>query len=71
MAAGVPGPTRASYTDQQGKTICDYIVFRRTYTQALLLMHPKDFWNCTNYGDETGGNDPPTETDAAFEEEMV
>jgi hypothetical protein len=46
-------PSGESYTYQQGKAVCDYIVFGRTYTKALMLVRPKDFWNCTDYGDGT------------------
>jgi hypothetical protein len=30
---------------------CDYKIYGREYTKALVLVRPKDFWDCTDYGD--------------------
>ncbi|WP_447984037.1 hypothetical protein [Nitrospira sp. Nam74] len=30
---------------------CDYKIYGREYTKSLVLVRPKDFWDCTDYGD--------------------
>jgi hypothetical protein len=30
---------------------CDYKIYGREYTNALILVRPKDFWDCTDFGD--------------------
>ncbi|MBA2253464.1 MAG: hypothetical protein H0W13_12310, partial [Nitrospirales bacterium] len=52
-------PVGDSYVHQQGAAglassdgrQCTYKIFGRTYTNALVLVRPKDFWDCTDYGD--------------------
>lgn len=46
-------PTADASVYHQGKAGCDYTVFGRAYTKGLVLVRPKDFWNCTDYGDTT------------------
>ena len=46
-------PTAEPFIYHQGKAGCDYTIFGRSYTKALILVRPKDFWNCTDYGDGT------------------
>ena len=46
-------PIADSYIYHQGKAGCDFTVFGRAYTKALVLVRPKDFWNCADYGDTT------------------
>lgn len=29
---------------------CPYTIFARHYTNAMILVRPKDFWDCTDYG---------------------
>lgn len=55
-------PVGDSYVYQQGTAgiassdgrQCTYMIFARTYTSALVLVRPKDFWDCTDYGDGGG-----------------
>jgi hypothetical protein len=52
-------PVGDSYVYQQGMAgiassdgrRCTYTIFGRTYTNALMLVRPKDFWDCTDYGE--------------------
>ncbi|MDQ6734350.1 MAG: hypothetical protein M3Z35_09605, partial [Nitrospirota bacterium] len=52
-------PVGDSYVHQRGTAgiassdgrHCPYQIFGRTYTNALMLVRPKDFWDCTDYGD--------------------
>jgi hypothetical protein len=30
---------------------CDYKIYGRDYTKALVLVRPKDFWDCIDFGD--------------------
>jgi hypothetical protein len=51
-------PVGDSYVHQQGTAgiassdgrQCEYKIFGRTYTNALVLVRPKDMWDCTDYG---------------------
>jgi hypothetical protein len=51
-------PVGNSYVHQQGTAgiassdgrPCPYKIFGRTYTNALMLVRPKDMWDCTDYG---------------------
>lgn len=52
-------PTGDTVTYQQGTAgiassdsrPCPYTVFSRSYTNAMILVRSKDFWDCTDYGD--------------------
>lgn len=52
-------PVGDSYVHQQGTAglassdgrQCAYKIFGRTYTNALVLVRPKDMWDCTDFGD--------------------
>jgi hypothetical protein len=51
-------PVGDSYVHQQGTAgiassdgrPCSYKIFGRTYTNALILVRPKDMWDCIDYG---------------------
>jgi hypothetical protein len=59
-------PVGDSYVHQQGTAgiassdgrHCPYQIFGRAYTNALMLVRPKDFWDCTDFGD--GSSAPVT-----------
>jgi hypothetical protein len=47
-------PLDSAFVFQSGKSMCDYKIFARKYENGMVLVRPKDNWNCINYGDSSG-----------------